>query len=106
MGGPELGAEGVSGVRRAPEADADARAGGGEGDRDRPPDPGPCPGDDGAQTDEREPSGLRVQWLVAGRRYPSAPPANGCRAAGVSASTWSRLGSPFMAREIDILTAS
>ncbi len=106
MAGAELVGEGVGGARRAPEADADARAGGSERDRDRSPDPGRASGDDGAQTDERELSGLRVQWLVAGRRYPSAPPANGCRAAGVSASTWSRLGSPFMARAIDILTAS
>jgi hypothetical protein len=106
MFGPELGPEGVGGVRRAPEADADARASRGECDSDRPPDPGPPSGDDGAQTDEPKLSGLRVQWLVAGRRYPSAPPANGWRAAGVSASTWSRLGSPFMARAIDILTAS
>ncbi len=106
MGGAELGAEGTGGVRRTPEAEADARAGGGERDSDRSPDPGSRSGDDGAQTDERGLSGLRVQWLVAGRRYPSAPPANGCRAAGVSASTWSMLGSPFMARAIDILTAS
>ena len=106
MIGAELGAQSVGGVRRVPETDANARPGVGERDSDRPPDPGPCPGDDGAQTDERELSGLRVQWLVAGRRYPSAPPANGCRAAGVSASTWSMLGSPFMARAIDILTAS
>jgi hypothetical protein len=68
MAGAELGAEGVGGVRRAPEAEAHTRAGGGEGDRDRPPDPGPCPCDDGAQTDERELSGLRVQWRLAGRR--------------------------------------
>jgi hypothetical protein len=106
MGGAELRAQGAGGVRRPPEAEADASAGGGERDSDRPPDPGPRSGDDGAQTSERTLSGLRVQWLVAGRRYPSAPPANGCRAAGVSASTWSMLGSPFMAREIDILTAS
>ena len=106
MTGPELGVQGVRGVRRVPEAKADARAGGGERDGDRSPDPGPCSGDDGAQTGEREPSGLRVQWRVAGRRYPSAPPANGCRASGVSASTWSMLGSPLMARAIDILTAS
>jgi hypothetical protein len=104
--GPELRAQGLGGVRRAPEADADARARRGKRDNDRPPDPGPPSGDDGAQTDERKLSGLRVQWLVAGRRYPSAPPANGCRAAGVSASTCSMLGSPFMARAIDILTAS
>ncbi len=102
----EFGAQGLGGVRRAPEADADARAGRGERDSDRSPDPGPRSRDDGAQTSERALSGLRVQWLVAGRRYPSAPPANGCRAAGVSASTWSMLGSPFMARAIDILTAS
>ncbi len=106
MFGAELGAEGMGGVRRAPEADADARAGPGERDSDRPPDPGRPSGDDGAQTDERTLSGLRLQWLAPGRRYPSAPPANGCRAAGVSASTWSMLGSPFMARAIDILTAS
>jgi hypothetical protein len=106
MFGPELGPEGVGGVRGAPEADADARAGLRERDSERPPDPGRPSGDDGAQTDEPKLSGLRVQWLVAGRRYPSAPPANGWRAAGVSASTWSRLGSPFMARAIDILTAS
>jgi hypothetical protein len=106
VAGSELGAEGAGGVRRAPEADPNPRAGRGEGDNDRSPDPGPPSGDDGAQTDERKLSGLRVQWLVAGRRYPSAPPANGCRAAGVSASTWSMLGSPFMARAIDILTAS
>jgi hypothetical protein len=104
--GAELGAERVGGVRGAPVADADARAGLRERDSDRPPDPGRPSGDDGAQTDERTLSGLRVQWLAAGRRYPSAPPANGCRAAGVSASTWSMLGSPFMARAIDILTAS
>jgi hypothetical protein len=106
MAGAELGAQGVGGVRRVPEAEADARAGGGEGDSDRLPDPGPRSGDDGAQTCERALSGLRVQWLVAGRRYPSAPPANGCRAAGVSASTLSMLGSPFSARAIAIFTAS
>ncbi len=106
MAGAEAVGQGVGGVRRAPEADADARAGGGERDSDRTPDPGRPSGDDGAQTIERELSGLRVQWLGAGRRYPSAPPANGCRAAGVSASTWSMLGSPFIARAIDILTAS
>ena len=102
----ELGAQGAGGIRRVPEADADAGAGGREPDGDRPPDAGPCSGDNGAQTGERQLSGLRVQWLVAGRRYPSAPAAKGWRAAGVSASTLSMLGSPFMAREIDILTAS
>ena len=106
MLGAQLGAEGAGGVGRAPVPKADAGARGGEGDGDRPPDPGSRSGDDGAQTDERELSGLRVQWLVPGRRYPSAPPANGCRAAGVSDSTLSMLGSPFMARAIDILTAS
>ena len=102
----ELGAEGAGGIRRVPEADADAGPGGGERDGDRPPDAGPCPGDDGAQTGEPEPPGLRVQWLVAGRRYPSAPAAKGWRAAGVSASTLSMLGSPPMARAIEDLTAS
>jgi hypothetical protein len=65
------------GVGRMTKADPDARAGGGERDGDRSPDPGAGSGDDGAQTGERRLSGLRDQWLVAGRRYPSAPPANG-----------------------------
>jgi hypothetical protein len=106
MAGAELGAQRMRGIRRAPVTDADTRARRGEGDGDRPPDPGPRPGDDSAQTDELPLFGLRVQWLVAGRRYPSAPLANGCRAAGVSASTVSMLGSPFIARAMDILTAS
>jgi hypothetical protein len=104
--GSELGPEGVGGVRGAPEADADVGASRGERGGDRPSDPGSPSGDDRAQTDEPKLSGLRVQWLVAGRRYPSAPPANGCRAAGVSASTLSMLGSPFSARAIAIFTAS
>ncbi len=68
MARAELGAQGLGGVRRAPETDADPSAGRGERDGDRPPDPGRPSGDDGAQTDERWLSGLRVQWLVAGRR--------------------------------------
>ena len=64
----EFGAQGLGGVRRAPEADADARAGRGERNSDRSPDPGRPSGDDGAQTGERNLSGLRVQWRVAGRR--------------------------------------
>ena len=102
----ELRAEGPRGIMRASVAEADARASDGERDGDRLPDPGTRPGDDGAQTVEREPSGLRVQWRVAGRRYPSAPPANGCRAAGVSASTLSVLGSPPRARAMEVFTAS
>lgn len=77
MAGPELGAQGTGGIGRMPEPDADASAGLGQRDRDRPPDPRSCSGDDGAQTGERRLSGLRVQWLVAGRRYPSAPAAKG-----------------------------
>jgi hypothetical protein len=77
MTGAQLTGERLSGVGRAAEADTDARAGEGERNRDRFPDPGTGSGDDGAQTGERRPSGLRDQWPVAGRRYPSAPPANG-----------------------------
>ena len=102
----ELHGQRLRGVRRAEEADADARAGGRKGGGDRFPDPGAGSGDDGAQTGERRLSGLRDQWLVVGRRYPSAPPANGWRASGVSASTLSVLGSPPTARAIELFTAS
>jgi hypothetical protein len=77
MGRTELTGEGMSGVERAPEADADPRPGGGEGNGDRLPDPGAGAGDDGAQTGEWGLSGLRGLRLPAGRRYPSAPLANG-----------------------------
>ena len=65
------------GVLRAPIADADAGARGGEGDGDRFPNPRARPGDDGAQTGERRPPGLRDRRRRVSRGYPSAPPANG-----------------------------
>ena len=83
-------------------AGAELRAGAGEAGRDRAADPGARSGDDSAQAGERLLSGLRGQWLG----YPSEPPANGWRAFGVSASTWSTLGSLFKARAIDSFTAS
>jgi hypothetical protein len=73
----ELVGQGLRGLRGATKANADTRARSGERDGDRFPDPGARSRDDGAQTGEWRPSGLRDQWLVAGRRYPSAPPANG-----------------------------
>ena len=73
----ELVGQGLRGPRGVAEADPDPRPGGGERDGDRFPDPRAGSRDDGAQTGEWRPSGLREQWLVAGRRYPSAPPANG-----------------------------
>ena len=106
MDGAKLVRQGLRGLRRVPEADADSSAGPGERDGYLSPDPGAGSGDDGAQTGELRGRGPRAQWLVAGRDYSSAPEANGWRAAGVSASTLSMLGSPFTARAIDIFTAS
>ena len=73
----ELAGQRSRGVVRAPIADADAGARRGEGDGDRLPNPRARSGDDGAQTGERRPPGLRYRRRLVSRGYPSAPPAKG-----------------------------
>ena len=73
----ELFGQRSSGVLGAPVANPDAGARAGEGDGDRFPNPRARPGDDGAQTGERRPPGLRYRRRLVSRGYPSAPPANG-----------------------------